>query len=436
MNNHPDNTPPFPDHPSDFMPSNYPPNNQNSTAPPSPMSQNFTTLAPLSSIPSSIPNMPALQGLSTMEKNNNQSNLPPPMMFPPTSLSEAGPLPMMNSETDRVTSPVGLGPPILGGPFPGGPPGFPPLGLGPPFPSGGPGGPIFDRIGGPIRHGPFGLGRPPFAPMFPFFDDLRSSTSRKKRKACGKCTPCQRKENCGQCLNCVNRAKGKQICIYRKCDELKKKPGKEDKKNKNKESEPSNDINRAQPPFLNGPDPFGPNGGPPGPLPPMMFNGPRMIRPLAAPMQGFPPNTLGAFPPGMPLLPNNGMPLINMSQPNDLPPFTNQSVFDNPDIKSEPLLMKDGNNLPPLNMLSNFENIPPGPSGNLTQEAVDISTPLYPPPPGLVGMVPNFQKPNPNTSSGYDDSNSSNYSPTADKEKNKKGQPNASNVGPTTDGNN
>ena len=167
----------------------------------------------------------------------------------------------------------------------------------------------------------------------------------------------------------------------------------------------------------------------------MMFNGPRMIRPLA-PMQGFPPNTLGTFPSGMPLLPNNG---INMSLPNDLPPFTNHSVFDNPDIvKSEPLLMKDAQNLPPLNMLSNFENIPPGPPGNVNHGAVDISTPLYPPPPGLVGVVPNFQKPNPNTSSGYDDSNSSNYSPTADKEKNKKGQPTASNVGPTgaTEGNN
>ena len=44
-----------------------------------------------------------------------------------------------------------------------------------------------------------------------------------KRKACGKCVPCQRKDNCGTCLNCVNRAKGKQICVHRKCDALKKK---------------------------------------------------------------------------------------------------------------------------------------------------------------------------------------------------------------------
>uniref|UniRef100_F6U6E1 CXXC-type domain-containing protein n=2 Tax=Ciona intestinalis TaxID=7719 RepID=F6U6E1_CIOIN len=51
------------------------------------------------------------------------------------------------------------------------------------------------------------------------------NNSRKKRKACGHCGPCQRKENCGSCMNCINRAKGKQICIHRKCEVLKKKPG-------------------------------------------------------------------------------------------------------------------------------------------------------------------------------------------------------------------
>nr|CAB3262691.1 uncharacterized protein LOC100181878 [Phallusia mammillata] len=51
------------------------------------------------------------------------------------------------------------------------------------------------------------------------------NNSRKKRKACGHCGPCQRKENCGSCMNCINRAKGKQICIHRKCEILKKKPG-------------------------------------------------------------------------------------------------------------------------------------------------------------------------------------------------------------------
>ena len=86
---------------------------------------------------------------------------------------------------------------------------------------------LFFRLGGPIRPF-FPQGRFPFGPHHPFgyLEELRSSNSRKKRKACGKCVPCQRKENCGQCLNCVNRAKGKQICIYRKCDELKKKVSK------------------------------------------------------------------------------------------------------------------------------------------------------------------------------------------------------------------
>ncbi|XP_039273723.2 uncharacterized protein LOC120347720 [Styela clava] len=59
------------------------------------------------------------------------------------------------------------------------------------------------------------------------FSTSSSSHNRKKRKACGRCGPCQRKDNCGTCMNCVNRAKGKQICIYRKCEELKKKPGTE-----------------------------------------------------------------------------------------------------------------------------------------------------------------------------------------------------------------
>lgn len=59
------------------------------------------------------------------------------------------------------------------------------------------------------------------------FSTSSSSHNRKKRKACGRCGPCQRKDNCGTCMNCVNRAKGKQICVYRKCEELKKKPGTE-----------------------------------------------------------------------------------------------------------------------------------------------------------------------------------------------------------------
>lgn len=46
---------------------------------------------------------------------------------------------------------------------------------------------------------------------------------RKKRKRCGVCGPCLRKENCGTCSNCLNRKTGHQICKLRKCDQLKKK---------------------------------------------------------------------------------------------------------------------------------------------------------------------------------------------------------------------
>lgn len=45
----------------------------------------------------------------------------------------------------------------------------------------------------------------------------------KKRKRCGVCVPCLRKEPCGECNNCVNRNTSHQICKMRKCDQLKKK---------------------------------------------------------------------------------------------------------------------------------------------------------------------------------------------------------------------
>ncbi|XP_075063560.1 methylcytosine dioxygenase TET3 isoform X2 [Mixophyes fleayi] len=45
----------------------------------------------------------------------------------------------------------------------------------------------------------------------------------KKRKRCGVCIPCLRKEPCGDCYNCVNRSTSHQICKMRKCEELKKK---------------------------------------------------------------------------------------------------------------------------------------------------------------------------------------------------------------------
>ncbi|XP_056427475.1 methylcytosine dioxygenase TET3 isoform X1 [Hyla sarda] len=45
----------------------------------------------------------------------------------------------------------------------------------------------------------------------------------KKRKRCGVCVPCLRKEPCGACTNCVNRSTSHQICKMRKCEQLKKK---------------------------------------------------------------------------------------------------------------------------------------------------------------------------------------------------------------------
>uniref|UniRef100_A0AAV2LJE3 CXXC-type zinc finger protein 4 n=1 Tax=Knipowitschia caucasica TaxID=637954 RepID=A0AAV2LJE3_KNICA len=49
--------------------------------------------------------------------------------------------------------------------------------------------------------------------------------AKKKRKRCGVCAPCRRLINCGVCSSCRNRKTGHQICKFRKCEELKKKPG-------------------------------------------------------------------------------------------------------------------------------------------------------------------------------------------------------------------
>ncbi|XP_026524416.1 CXXC-type zinc finger protein 4 [Pseudonaja textilis] len=49
--------------------------------------------------------------------------------------------------------------------------------------------------------------------------------AKKKRKRCGVCVPCKRLINCGVCSSCRNRKTGHQICKFRKCEELKKKPG-------------------------------------------------------------------------------------------------------------------------------------------------------------------------------------------------------------------
>ncbi|XP_060042305.1 CXXC-type zinc finger protein 4 isoform X2 [Erinaceus europaeus] len=52
-----------------------------------------------------------------------------------------------------------------------------------------------------------------------------AAPAKKKRKRCGVCVPCKRLINCGVCSSCRNRKTGHQICKFRKCEELKKKPG-------------------------------------------------------------------------------------------------------------------------------------------------------------------------------------------------------------------
>ena len=43
--------------------------------------------------------------------------------------------------------------------------------------------------------------------------------SKKKRKRCGECPGCQRKDNCGDCAPCRND-KSHQICKVRRCEKL------------------------------------------------------------------------------------------------------------------------------------------------------------------------------------------------------------------------
>ena len=43
--------------------------------------------------------------------------------------------------------------------------------------------------------------------------------TKKKRKRCGECGGCQKKDNCGDCAPCRNE-KSHQICKVRRCDRL------------------------------------------------------------------------------------------------------------------------------------------------------------------------------------------------------------------------
>lgn len=43
--------------------------------------------------------------------------------------------------------------------------------------------------------------------------------TKKKRKRCGECIGCQKKDNCGDCAPCRND-KSHQICKQRRCEKL------------------------------------------------------------------------------------------------------------------------------------------------------------------------------------------------------------------------
>jgi hypothetical protein len=53
----------------------------------------------------------------------------------------------------------------------------------------------------------------------PHHADTHEKPTKKKRKRCGECTGCQRKDNCGDCAPCRNE-KSHQICKMRRCDRL------------------------------------------------------------------------------------------------------------------------------------------------------------------------------------------------------------------------
>ena len=82
--------------------------------------------------------------------------------------------------------------------------------------AGGPG-----RMGGGSNNGGAGASAVPTPSMDP------DKPVKKKRKRCGECTGCQRKDNCGECAPCRND-KSHQICKQRRCERLtekKPKPG-------------------------------------------------------------------------------------------------------------------------------------------------------------------------------------------------------------------
>lgn len=56
--------------------------------------------------------------------------------------------------------------------------------------------------------------------MYSYFNKFSSNfQTKKKRKRCGECIGCQKKDNCGDCAPCRND-KSHQICKQRRCEKL------------------------------------------------------------------------------------------------------------------------------------------------------------------------------------------------------------------------
>ena len=64
-----------------------------------------------------------------------------------------------------------------------------------------------------------GFGHAPAQAAPPSTDDPPEKPVKKKRKRCGDCQGCQKKDNCGDCAPCRND-KSHQICKMRRCDKL------------------------------------------------------------------------------------------------------------------------------------------------------------------------------------------------------------------------
>jgi hypothetical protein len=86
--------------------------------------------------------------------------------------------------------------------------------------SSGGGGDYHRRMNGGVMNGGGGGGMPTGMNGGSMLDDSGlDKPVKKKRKRCGECVGCQRKDNCGDCAPCRND-KSHQICKMRRCDKL------------------------------------------------------------------------------------------------------------------------------------------------------------------------------------------------------------------------